>query len=206
MSPDRLLALAVWGLPPRRAAWGAAMRAELAAIDDPAARRRFARSAAAAAFVAGFGVCVAVALGAAVLVGAITLAASRAQMDAGGPGVLSVTVPAPALALLAVAAASAFAARSLRFGMVAGYLAVAASFVALATVVGLEGLVWMDRHGVFMIDGDPPRQVIGDVDVLLDLFTTGLWIPHLMFWLPCASVGALIGARLGRVTDEGRSR
>ena len=39
------------------------MRAELAAIDDPDARRRFARSASAAAFGKGLGLRIAVALG-----------------------------------------------------------------------------------------------------------------------------------------------
>ena len=41
---ERLLDLATAGLPAHRRAWGAAMRGELAAIDDPAVRRRFAAS------------------------------------------------------------------------------------------------------------------------------------------------------------------
>jgi hypothetical protein len=184
------------GLPPRRAAWGAAMRAELAAIDDPDERRRFARSAAAAAFVHGFGLRLAFALGAGVVVAAVTLVASRIQLDDGGPGVLGVTVLVPPLLLFAVALISARATRSFRFGLETGYLAMAVAFLAVSSVLAVEGLVWMDRQGVFMLDGDPPRQVVGDVDVMLDLFTTGMWIGHVLFWSPWPAIGAAMGRAL----------
>ncbi len=201
MSAERLLALAISGLPPRRAQWGEAMRAEVAAIDDPDARRRFARSAAAAAFVQGYGIRIALALGVGVIVAAVTLITSRVQLHAGGPGVLLVTIPVPAFLLLAAAFVSARWARSFRFGLETGLLALAAGFVAVSSVVALEGLVWMDRHGVFMLDGDPPRQVVGDADVIFDLFTTGMWLGHLIFWLPWPLIGAWMG-RAGRNPPE----
>jgi hypothetical protein len=193
MTPERLLSLATAGIPPRRAAWGAAMRAELAAIDEPAARRRFARSAAAAAFAHGYGVRIALALGVGVIVAAVTLVTSRVQLHDGGPGVLLVTVPVPAFCLLAVAFVSARWARAFRFGLETGLLAFAASCVAVSSVVALEGLVWMERHGVFMLDGDPPRHAVGDADVIFDLFTTGMWLGHVLFWLPWPAVGAWLG-------------
>jgi hypothetical protein len=171
------------------------MRAELAAIDDPDARRAFARSAAASAFAHGLGICIALALGTAVLVAAIALTASRSQLDEGGPGLLGVTVPLPALLLLVVSFVAAYAARSFRIGLTTGLLALAASFVAVVSVVALEGLAWMDRHGVFVLDADPPRYPVGDVDVLLDIFTTGMWLGHLIFWLPAPFIGAWLGAR-----------
>ena len=192
---ERLLAFTTAGLSPRRAEWGAAMRAELAAIDDADARRRFARSASAAAFVHGLGTRIAVALGTGAVVAIVTLTASRVQLNDGGPGVLAVTVPIPALLLLAVALASAYAARSFRFGLQTGVLALVASFAAVFAVVALEGLVWMDRYGVFVLDADPPRQPVSDADVVLDLITTGMWLGHLIFWLPWPVVGAWIGAR-----------
>lgn len=193
MSSERLLELATSGLPPRRAAWGAAMHAELAAIDDPAERRRFARSAAWAAFAHGYGLRLAFALGAAALVAAVTLIASRAQLPEGGPGVLGFTVLVPPLVLVAVAVASTRVAGSARFGLQTGYLALVACFAAVSLVVALEGLAWMDRHGVFMLDADPPRTVVSDLDVMLDLFTTGMWLGHLLFWLPWPAIGAAMG-------------
>jgi hypothetical protein len=178
MSAERLLALATAGLPPRRKEWGAAMRAELAAIADPDARRRFARSAAAAAFLHGFGVRIAFATGTGLVVAAVTLTVSRMQLPEGRPGVLEATVPAPAFLLLAVAFMSARMTRSFRFGLETGTLALLAAFAAVFAVVALEGLVWMDRHGVFVLDADPPRQPIDDAGVILDLFTTGMWLGH----------------------------
>ncbi len=77
---DRVLALATAGLPAHRADWGAAMRAELAAIENADARRRFALSASVAAFTVGFGIRIAFAVGSAVVVAAVTWAASRAQL------------------------------------------------------------------------------------------------------------------------------
>lgn len=192
---DRLLALAAAGLPPRHAEWGAAMRAELATIDDAEARRGFARSAARAAFARGFGLRIAFALGAAAIVAAVTLTVSRLQLPDAGPGVLEATVPFPALVLLAVALVSARMAWSMRFGLETGVLALVASFLAVAIVVALEGLAWMDRHGVFVLDADPPRQAASDADVILDLFTTGMWLGHLLFWLPWILLGAWVGAR-----------
>lgn len=59
-----------------------------------------------------------------------------------------------------------------------------ASLTAVFAVLAVEGPVWMERHGVFMLDGDPPRHAVGVTDLVLDLFTTGLWIPHLVFWAP----------------------
>ena len=103
------------------------------------------------------------------------------------------TIPVPAFLLLAVAFVSARTTRSFRFGLETGLLAFAASFVAVSSVVALEGLVWMERHGVFMLDGDPPRHTVGDADVIFDLFTTGMWLGHVIFWLPWPVFGAWMG-------------
>jgi len=96
------------------------------------------------------------AAGAGVIVAGVVLTASRVQLHAVGPGVLPATVVVPAAALLVVAFLSARTARSFRFGLMTGFLALTASFVAVFGVLAVEGPVWMDRRGVFMLDGDPP--------------------------------------------------
>ncbi|HEY5979870.1 MAG TPA: hypothetical protein VIT41_09560 [Microlunatus sp.] len=197
---ERLLAVATTGLPARRAEWGAAMRAELAAIDDVGARRRFARSAAAVALGRGYGVCLVLASAAALFVAGATLTASRVQLHDGGPGVLAVTVPVPAVPLLVIAFLAARMARSFGFGLVAGVLGLLASLAAVFGVLALEGPVWMARYGVFMLDADPPRHAVGSAEIVLDLFSTGMWIGHVAFWLPWLLIGAALGARLGSRT------
>ena len=172
------------------------MRAELAALDDPDDRRRFARSAAAAAFGKGLGLRIAIALGTGAVVAALAAITSRVQLQDGGPGVLAMTVPVPAFLLLAVALVTARTERSFRMGLETGFLAMVASFLAVASVVAVEGQVWMERHGVFVLDGDPPRHAVGAGDVALDLFTTGMWLGHLVFWLPWPVIGAALGTRL----------
>lgn len=173
------------------------MRAELAAIDDSRARRRFARSASAAALGWGYGICLTLAAGGALLSGGAAVTASRLQLPEGGPGVLAVTVPAPAVPLALVAFLAAHSTRSLRFGLLAGLLALAASLGAVFAVLGVEGQVWMERRGVFMLDGDPPRHAVGSTDIVLDLFSTGVWLGHVLFWSPWPVVGAWLGARVG---------
>lgn len=194
---ERLLSVATAGLPARRAEWGAAMRAELAAIDEARARRRFARSASAAAFGHGYGLCLTLAAGAAVIVVGAALTASRMQLPEGGPGVLAVTVPVPAVPLVLVAFLAAHSTRSIRFGLMTGMLALVASLGAVFAVLAVEGPVWMERRGVFMLDGDPPRHAVGSAEITFDLFSTGMWIGHVLFWLPWPVLGAALGARLG---------
>ena len=194
---ERLLAIATWSLPDHRSEWGAAMRAELASIQDPKARGRFARSAARATFRFRLGLSVGLGMVSAVLVAAAALLASRLQLANDGPGVLDVTVPVPALILLLVALVSAGLTGSFWIGVRTGAFALVTSFVALFAVLAVEGLVWMDRRGVFLLDADPPRGVIRTEDVVLDIFSTGMWIGHAILWV----LGILIGAALGAVRD-----
>ena len=136
-------------------------------------------------------------LGAGLVVALAVFTASRLQLPSGGPGVMVATVPVPALVPLLVSLASAFAARSLRAGIEAGARTFFACFVAVAAVLAVEGLVWMQTWGVFMLDGDPPRTPVGSLDVALDFFTSRIWLGHLAFWLPWPLIGAGIGAVLG---------
>lgn len=201
---ERLLSLATTALPARRAEWGAAMRAELAAIEDAEARRRFARSAAAAAFSRGPLLSLVLILGPAVVTAAATVAASRVQLAEGGPGVMLATVPVPALLLFAVAAIAAAAGGSVRAGLVTGALALVACFVSVAATVALEGFLWMEQRGIWVLDADPPRGAVSPLDVVLDFFSTGIWAGHLAFWLLWPVLGALLGAWLGRLITYSR--
>lgn len=196
-SAERLLTLATAGLPPGRAEWGAAMLAELAAVDEGAARRDFARSAALAAFRYGYGIRIGFGLATGLLVAVVAVTASRLQLADGGPGILDVTVPVPAVLLLLAALLSAALTRSFRVGLETGVLAFVASASALTVVLAVEGQVWMDRVGVFLLDGDPPSQAIDTSDVIFNIFSTGMWIGHLALWLPAILIGAALGAWVG---------
>jgi len=56
----------------------------------------------------------------------------------------------------------------------------------------------MDRHGVFLLDGDPPRGGADTSDIVLDIFTTGMWVGHVIFWVPGVLIGAALGDAIGR--------
>lgn len=203
---ERLLALATAGLAEDRAEWGAAMRAELAAIEPPEERRRFARGAAWAAYREGFHRWIVGGLIAAVLVAAVALAASRLQLPHGRPGVLAVTSSVPALLLLLVALVCAARSRSFRAGVLTGAISIILSFLALTVVLGVEGMVWMDRHGVFVLDADPPKGTAADrTDIMLDIFTTGMWFVHAIPWIAGALVGTALGWWIGHNAHRSRA-
>ena len=145
----------------------------------------------------GYGVRVGFGLVAAVLVATIGLAASRLQLADGGPGVLAVTVPIPAFVLLLAALVSAGRTRSFRIGLQTGLFALVAGFAALFAVLAVEGMVWMDLHGVFLLDGDPPRGVADPADIVFDIFTTGMWVGYVTSWLPAVVIGAALGMWVG---------
>ena len=195
---ERLLALAAVGLPAHRRAWGVAMRAELAAIADAGDRRRFARSAAVALLGQGLGLRVGLALGSGTLVAVVTAVASRVMLPSGGPGLLGVTVPVPALLLLLVTLVAAGLSRSFRLGIETGLVAMVADFAAVFAVLAVEGPVWMDRHGVFVLDGEPARGEVRTADVILNVFSTGMWAGHVIVWLPAVLIGAALGAWISR--------
>lgn len=191
---DRLLATATRLLPQQRRDWGAAMRAELSSIEDPTARARFARSASLSVLRLRFGLGTGLGVLAAALVSASALAASRVQLESGGPGLLGVTVPVPALVLLLTALAASGRARSFAFGVKVGAFALATSAAALLAVLALEGPVWMERRGVFLLDGDPPGGVVGTPDVVGNVLSSGLWVGHAVVWLAAMVAGAGLGA------------
>lgn len=104
-----LLDLATADLPENRSAWAAALRAELAAIDPPAERRRFALGGAWAALRSGppHGAW-ALAAGVAVVVAGGSFAASRWSLAHDQGGLLGFWMTVPSVLLLAVALATAW--------------------------------------------------------------------------------------------------
>lgn len=142
----------------------------------------------------------------AVAIAAMAVTASRIQLDDGGPGLLGVTVPVPAAVLLLVSALAAGTARSLRTGLAVGLAAALAGFAALCAVLAVEGLVWMDRVGVFILDADPPQGPADAADVVLDVFSTGMWAGHVLVWSAGVVFGSCVGAVLARDSSASRSR
>lgn len=201
---ERMLAIAASGLPRNRSAWGEAMRAELASIDDPDARRRFARSASRTALAYGYGIRVGLPLLAGLLVAIIAVTASRMMLADAAPGLLAVSVPVPALLLLLVSLVAGALGRSALVGLEAGLAALAACAVAVFVVLVLEGQVWMKLNGVYLLDGDPPPTGLVDVtDIALDVFVTGMWVGHVVVWVPAVLIGAALGGWAGRRMSGG---
>lgn len=107
------------------------------------------------------------------------------------------TSSVPALLILLAAVASAALLRSFLAGAMTGLIAFAVGYLALFVVLAVEGPVWMQERGVFPLDGDPPRGVVGTVDIAMNLFSSGMWVGHLVPWILAAVAGAAIGAGLG---------
>jgi hypothetical protein len=143
---ERLLAAAATLTGERRSSdeqvdWGSALRAELATIPVPRARRQFALGAAVALLGTphsrrSFAVAAAVA----VAFGAGQLGLSRAGL--GDDGLGSVTMLLPPVLLFAIAYLCARSTRSLRFGLETGILAALTTLVAVAVVYGFEAAHW----------------------------------------------------------------
>jgi uncharacterized membrane protein YGL010W len=198
--PERLLAVATAGLSGTRRTWGAAMRAELAAIDDRSERRRFAGGCALTALRAGWtrSALLAAATAGATLA-AITLASSRISLagDQSGAlfGVLTGVTP---LVLLGLAFLTAFAGASVRYGLEYGFLALLFALVGIVAVAMPEGARWAQTSGVFILDGDGPGEGVltARTGALDALHSTLIFGP--IFWLAWPVIGAELGASLRR--------
>jgi hypothetical protein len=158
--------------------WIAAVRGELAAVEDPRERRHFARSVVVVVVVrrtltawtwllAG-GVAVALALG--------LLALSRARV---GDGVGDFTLFVPPLVFFAVGAVAAK-----RLGSFSRGLAVAAT----------EAARLYSEAGASLLDGET-LQVDSTSAAVVDTLHPVFIVLHLLFWLPGPVLGARLGAR-----------
>ncbi len=194
----RMINATTSGLPASRQEWGAAMRAEVASIDDPRSRRVFAMG------------CVATsvrfsltkeawsaAVAAVAAVAALTLAASRVSLAGGRSGIMLATLYPPALVLFGTGLFTARLHRSFRSGLIGGALALVFSLTGMLAVAMMEGVHWQAVAGVFIMDGDPPRY--GGIDPLraaLDPLSPFFMIIHLLVWVPCPILGAVLGGSI----------
>ena len=193
-----LLDLATTDLPEHRRAWGAALRAELAAIGPPAERRGFALGGVWAALRSGrpHGAWVRAA-GVAAVVAAGSFAASRWSLTHDRGGVLSFWMAVPSVLLLAVALAAAWRHRSFAAGLRTGGLAGLAALVAVLAVGIPEALVWAHQQAGYLSTGDavPPTWQAAVGDVLRPEFLLGM----IVFWATGTAGGAALGTALGRL-------
>jgi hypothetical protein len=177
--------------------WLTAARNELAAVEDPRERRRFARQAlivvvfrrAITPWVWLLAACVAVALALGLL------ALSRAELGF-GDGVGTYTLLVPPLVLFAVGAVAAK-----RLGSFARGLAVAAtvavlSAIAMVPVAAAESARWYSEAGLSFLDGET-ATVGSTTAAVLDTLHPVFIVVHLLFWIPGPVLGARLGARAG---------
>ena len=200
---ERLLALATAGLRGPRHEWGVAMRAELASIDTPHERHRFATGCAVVALRAGTGWgpwLVAVGTGVVFAVG--TYAASRAALAGGREGIFGDTLFVPAAVLFGLALVTTLVRRSFRSGLVTGTLALVAGLGGMLGVAMVEAAHWYDVAGVYLMDGDAPNEGLDRLDAVLDPVAPTFVAFHLMIWLPWPVLGASAGSWLRRHTDR----
>jgi hypothetical protein len=194
-----LLGLATADLPENRAAWGGALRAELAAIDQPAERRRFALGGVVAVLRAArpLGAWVPVA-GVAVVVAFGTFAASRWSLAHDRGGVLGFWLAVPSALLFAVTLDWARRSRSFGSGLRTGARAGLAALVAVLVVALPEALVWADRQAGYLSTGDavPPDWQSAVGDVLRPEFLLGM----IALWTMGTASGAALGTALGRLS------
>jgi hypothetical protein len=178
---------------PRDDEWMTAVRNELAAVEDPRERRRFARQAlvvvvlrrtiTARTWLLSACVAVALALG--------LLALSRADLGF-GDGVGTYTFLGPPLVFFTVGAVSARRLRSFSRGLaVAGTVAVV-SAIAMVPVAAAESARWYSEAGLSLLDGE--TATVGSTPAaVLDTLHPVFIVVHLLFWIP----GPVLGARLG---------
>ncbi|MFE0153986.1 hypothetical protein ACFWY5_43080 [Nonomuraea sp. NPDC059007] len=197
-----LLDLATTDLPPNRTPWGAALRAELATIDPPAQRRRFAlggiwtilRTAAPhRAWIPATAVALLTASG--------SFAASRWSLAHDRGGILDFWMTAPALLLLAVALTTARRSRSFATGLRATAPATLAALIAVLAVGIPEALHWADRRAGYLTTGDalPPTWQAAVLDVVRPEFLIGM----IAFWTAATIGGAALGTALARPHTPG---
>lgn len=172
--------------------WIAAVRSELAAVEDPRERRHFARAVfvvvarrtlTAWVWLLAGGVAVALALG--------LLAASRARA---GDGVGDYTLFVPPLAFFVVGVVAARRLRSFSRGLVVAAAVAVLSGIVMLPVAVSETVHWYNESGVSFFDGEPVQ--LGSASAAVrDTLHPVFIVLHILFWLPGVVLGARLGAR-----------
>jgi hypothetical protein len=208
--PDLPARLTSWSTAGRRgssADWGAAMRAELASIDDPKERRRFALGCAWVAVRTGWGRGpLLVGAASAILFAVITLGASRMMLAGDRTGLLAVVlVGGPQLLFGGVALTAAHLAHSFRTGLEYGAAVLLASLLGILSVAVPESIRWYDEAGTWLLDGDSPASGIPNAEAAVRDALGGLTFFFLLFTTPWPVLGAYLGSHLPQGLPSTRS-
>lgn len=208
--PDLSARLVSWSTAGRRGAradWGTAMRAELASIDDPSERRRFALGCAWAAVRTGWGRGpLLVGAASAVLFALITFVASRLMLAGDRTGLLAaILFGVPQVLFGGVALIAARRARSFRAGLEYGAAVLLASLLAILTVAIPESIRWYDEAGVWLLDGDSPAAGIPSAQAAVQDALGGLTFFFLLFTIPWPVLGAYLGSHFPQGIPSTRS-
>lgn len=172
--------------------WIAAVRSELAAVDDPLERRQFARvllTVVVRRTLTPWTWLLAASVATALALGLLALSRSRV-----GEGAGDYTLFVPPLALFVVGAIAARRLGSFSQGLVVAGLAAMLSAAAMLPVAATEAARLFNEAGVAFLDGEPVQFDSASAavrDTLHPVFV----VLHLLFWLPGPVLGARLGAR-----------
>jgi hypothetical protein len=182
--------------------WDRAMRAELASIDDPGERRRFALGCLLTTFRIGIGRGQwVIAATSGIFLALATLVTSRVQLG-GGTGIMGFTIYGPVLVLFVVSLVTARRGGSFHTGLVTGALTMLSALFFIFIVAGVEAARWWEMAGVYVMDGDPPRVPITPAGAVLNAISPFFMIFHLLIWAPWLVLGAAAGStKAGRRQD-----
>lgn len=195
---ERLLRSTASGLGRGRSEWGRAMMGELAGIDAPAERRRFALGCALTSLRPDLRPTPwVIAFGTSVVVVAATFTASRLTLGSSG-GILGLTLLWPVVIMSAVSFITSSVSRSFRTGVLAGGLATLLSLVGMFALSVLEAAHWYDVAGIYLVDGDTPKPGVSRLGVLLDPISPPFALLHIVIWAPWPVFASYLGSRRRR--------
>jgi hypothetical protein len=135
-----------------------------------------------------------VAIGAGVFFAVGTLAASRASLAGGRGGIMAFTLPAPIVILFILTFVTALTTRSFRTGLVVGWIALLAGLVGMMAASVVEAAHWHDVAGVYLLDGDSPKEGLDRLGAVLDAVAPRFVFFHLSLWVSWAVLGAAAGS------------
>jgi hypothetical protein len=175
--------------------WMAAVRNELAAVEDPRERRRFARQALIVVVlrrtITPWVWLLAACIGVALALGLLAL--SRADLGF-GDGVGTYTLLLPPLVFFAVGVVAAKRLGSFARGLAVAAVVAVLSAIAMVPVAAAESARWYSEAGLSLFDGET-ATVGSPTAAVLDTLHPVFIVVHLLIWIPGAVLGARLGAR-----------
>jgi hypothetical protein len=86
------------------------------------------------------------------------------------------------------------ATRSFRTGLVVGWIALLAGLIGMLGASIVEAAHWYDVGGVYLLDGDNPREGLDRLGEVLDPVGPTFVFFRLSFWAPWVVLGAAAGS------------